>query len=170
MIEQTYESIMNRTLYVCMYVFIIWIIHNTHRCLMLSDQMFTSMIYIFTEVRHCVCSACTLRPSTTTGNRHYFTTRHPWQIYRLVCNDRVAKAPVNRSTCQATWPANVKYYCKKTQFKRQCKGHTYKKQQRSYHNVLSLYRTEPITCDLIAKSHSLCCHYKCDYYEDYYQH
>ena len=46
--------------------------------------------------------------------------------------------------------------CKKTQFKRQCKGQTYKTAEIILlcHEVMCLFRTEPFTCDLIAKRQS----------------
>ena len=56
--------------------------------------------------------------------------------------------------------------CKKTQFNRQRKGQTYKTAEIILlcQKVLSFFHTEPFTCELIAKRHSLSCHYKCDYY------
>jgi len=52
------------------------------------------------------------------------------------------------------------------QFKRQCKGQTYKRAKIILlcHQVMCLFRTEPFTCVLIAKIHSLSCYYKYDYY------
>ena len=49
-----------------------------------------------------------------------------------------------------------------TQFKRQCKGQTYKTAEiiLPCHKVMCLFHTEPFTCELIAKRHSLSCHYK----------
>ena len=53
---------------------------------------------------------------------------------------------------------------KKNKFKRQCKSHTYKTAEIILlcHTVMCLFRTEPFTRELIAKRHSLSCHYKCD--------
>ena len=54
--------------------------------------------------------------------------------------------------------------CKKTQFKRQCKDQSYKTAEIILlcHKVMCLFRTEPfkLTRELIAKRHSLSCHYK----------
>ena len=63
-------------------------------------------------------------------------------------------------------PSSLVHYkshnCKKNQFKRQCKGQTYKTTEIILlcHKVMCLFRTEPCTCDLVVKSHSLRCHYK----------
>jgi len=55
--------------------------------------------------------------------------------------------------------------CKKTSFKIQCKGQTYKTAEISLlcHKVMCLFCTVTFTSELIAKRHSLSCHYKCDY-------
>ena len=54
--------------------------------------------------------------------------------------------------------------CKKTQFKKQCKGQAYKTAEIILlcHKMLYCFCTVSFTCELIAKIHSLSCHYKCD--------
>ena len=55
--------------------------------------------------------------------------------------------------------------CKKLKFKIECKGQIYKKAEIILlcHKVLCFFCTVIFTSELIAKRHSLSCHYKCDY-------
>ena len=55
--------------------------------------------------------------------------------------------------------------CKKTQFKIECKGQTYKTAEIILlcYKVRCLFCTVTFTSELIAKRHSLSFHYKCDY-------
>ena len=62
----------------------------------------------------------------------------------------------------------IGYNCEITQFKSQCKGQTYKAAEIILlcHKLMCLFHTEPFTCELIVKRHSLSCHYKIiDYYK-----
>ena len=55
--------------------------------------------------------------------------------------------------------------CKKLKFKIECKGQIYKTAEIILlcHKILCLFCTVIFTSELIAKTHSLSCHYKCDY-------
>ena len=55
--------------------------------------------------------------------------------------------------------------CKKLKFKIECKGQIYKTAEIILlcHKVLCRFCTVIFTSELIAKRHSLSCHYKCDY-------
>ena len=59
--------------------------------------------------------------------------------------------------CCLVWIAPTPYNCKKIQFERLCKGQNYKTAEIILlcHKVMSLFHTEPFTCELVAYRHSL---------------